>query len=101
MSKDDRRFLRVMVVLGLIYTGILVWPWIFQPNVFLPPKQSYWLDAAEVTAHSISLFYLFRLIRANRRGDNHQKSKFQDFCMCYAIAGVALRVVSVLSGLQW
>lgn len=97
MSKEDKRFLLVMVALGLIYVGILIWPWLFQRNRFLPPKPDYLFDTLEVIAHCISLSYLYRLIKANRRGDKSRKETFEDRCMYYAIAGLGLRILSVMN----
>lgn len=97
MNKEDKRFLLVMVALGLVYVGILVWPWVFQRNILLPPKQDHFFDVLEVIAHCISLSYLYRLIKANRRGENRLKEKFEDRCMYYAIAGLGIRILSVMN----
>ncbi|GEM_PF-7107695 len=97
MNKEDRRFLLVMVALGLIYMGILIWPWLFQRNLVLPAKRGYLFDTLEVIAHCISLSYLYRLIKANRRGDKSRKEIFEDRCMYYAIAGLGLRILSAMN----
>lgn len=97
MNKEDKRFLLVMGGLGLIYIGILVWPWIFQRNLVQPPKRGYLFDVLEVIAHCISLSYLYRLIKANRRGDKSRKETFEDRCIYYAIAGLGLRILSAMN----
>lgn len=96
MNKEDRRFLLVMAIFGVVYVSILCWPLIFPPNV-LSPRRDYWLDALEVAAHVVSLVYLYRLIKINVGGDKKQKEKLQNRCMYYAIAGLGLRIISVLN----
>lgn len=58
-------------------------------------QQTFTFDLAEIVCMALSLAYLYEAIQARRGiGQVQSRVKFERNCILYAIAGIALKVIS-------
>jgi hypothetical protein len=58
-------------------------------------KKTFTFDLCEIVCMSISLAYLYEAIQANRGlGKVMHRDKFRRNCILYAVAGIALKILS-------
>jgi hypothetical protein len=59
------------------------------------PKRTFTFDLCEIICMLISLTYLYEVIQVNRGlGKVFDKGKFRRNCILYAVAGIALQILS-------
>ena len=75
----------LLVVYLLLFVSVPATPW----------RQTFTFDLAEIVCMALSLAYLYEAIQARRGvGRVQSRVKFERNCILYAIAGIALKVLS-------
>ncbi|ASC73674.1 hypothetical protein XM38_046460 [Halomicronema hongdechloris C2206] len=74
---------------------LVVYLLLFISGPATPWRQSFTFDVAEIVCMALSLAYLYESIKARRGvGMVQARKKFEQNCILYAIAGIALKVIS-------